>query len=767
MKVLHLISGGDTGGARTHVHLLLRHLNTEHEATLVCFMRGPFSRDAEALGIPTVIIEKPLLGALRELRRLVARTGAELIHCHGSRGNLMGALLKPLVRLPVISTIHSDPRIDYMGRPMARLIYGTLNYLALHRMDFYVGVSDAMRELLISRGYDANRIFVIYNGVDFEEIPPAVPGERERYFAKVGLQADADSVVVGIGARLDPVKDIPTLLRGFALAWRSHPNMRLLIAGEGPERENLDALARELGIADVVCFAGWQTDMPLFYRCIDINTLTSLSETFSYAVTEGARERDVVVSSRVGGLPKLIEPGKNGYLFEPGDWEALGAHLSRLAEDPALRRRLGDALYEKVRREYSAAATAQVQVGIYRRVLEMRKQTRTGVLICGAYGMHNAGDEAVLDAILADMRALDPEMPVTVMSRDPRETRVLHAVHAFHTFNVPAFWRYARRSLLYINGGGSLIQDITSSRSLWYYLYTLAAARKRGCRVMMYGCGIGPVRHGLNRRLAGRVISRNVDAVTLREACSLEVLRELGVDGPEVRVASEPALSLAPAPKPEIDAIYRAEGLERERPYFCICIRRWPAIRQKLPLLAAAADYAFRRYGLYPLLLTVNHQQDDESARRLREEIQAPCVLLRTPMQSGALIGFLGRMRLVMAMRLHPLIFSTSQSVPSVGISYDPKVSAFLDYIGQKNCIDYTDLKSPEQLFPLLDAAMAEDPAALREATARIREVERRNADTARQLLEAEGWKPGTGLAAPWAAERGPDTGGAPPEVEG
>ena len=140
MKVLHLISGGDSGGARTHVHLLLKHLNRDHEATLVCFMDGTFARDAISLGIPTVIIQKNIFSTLWELRALVRKTGAQLIHCHGSRGNLMGVLLRPLVHLPVITTVHSDPRLDYLGRPLARVTYGTLNALALRRMDYYIGV---------------------------------------------------------------------------------------------------------------------------------------------------------------------------------------------------------------------------------------------------------------------------------------------------------------------------------------------------------------------------------------------------------------------------------------------------------------------------------------------------------------------------------------------------------------------------------------------------------------------------------------------------
>ena len=100
---------------------------------------------------------------------------------------------------------------------------------------------------------------------------------------------DADSVVVGIAARLNPVKDVATLIRGFAHAAHQEGNLRLVIAGDGQERGMLENLAKQLGVADKVCFAGWLGDMDLFYQAIDINTLTSVSETFPYALTEGAR----------------------------------------------------------------------------------------------------------------------------------------------------------------------------------------------------------------------------------------------------------------------------------------------------------------------------------------------------------------------------------------------------------------------------------------------------------------------------------------------
>ncbi len=744
MKIIHLISGGDTGGARTHVHLLLKYLNQEHEATLVCFTDGPFARDAAALGIPTVVLEGALPVVLRKLKKMIREGGYEIVHCHGSRGNLIGALLKPSISIPLVSTVHSDPKLDYMGRPAARAIYGTLNQMAQRRIDYRVGVSDSMRDLLISRGFSPNRVFTIYNGVEFpEDDAPPAPIDRQAWFRELGLDAPEDAVVVGIAARLHPVKDYPTLLRAFAAAHADHPLLRLLIAGDGQDRAALEALAEELGVRDAVCFAGWVTDMPRFYRALDINVLTSRSETFPYAITEGAREHKCIVSSRVGGIPALITDGETGLLFEAGDDKTLAAHLSALADDPAERERLGEAIYRKAKAEFSAAATCRRQVEIYRRILRAEERRRSGarygVLICGAYGMRNAGDEAILNAVVSEMRSIDPWMPLTVISRRTDETALRCGVDAIHTFNFRKILQAMRRSELYLNGGGSLLQDVTSSRSLWYYLFTLWSAKRRGCAVMMYGCGVGPISRPRNRRMAGRVVQKCVDAVTLREENSLEELRSLGVTKPEITVASDPALSLPAPAAGETERMLQKLGIDPAGRYFCLSLRRWPGMEEKLDLFAAAADYAWERYGLQTVLLSVNPLQDDRETARLRQRIHAPCIPLREPLDTGAVAGLIGRMEAVLAMRLHVLIFAASRAVPLAAVSYDPKVASFLDYLSQTNYVDYEALQSAEQLYALVDAAATADRAALQSATAHIMEIESRNVETARKLLGDRG----------------------------
>ena len=119
MKVIHLISGGDTGGAKTHVHSLLKGLSEHIQADMICFVDAPFTEEARELGISTrVISHRNPFRTLRELKDVVAREGYDIIHCHGARGNMMGALLGRATGLPVVTTVHSDYRLDDMGRPL-------------------------------------------------------------------------------------------------------------------------------------------------------------------------------------------------------------------------------------------------------------------------------------------------------------------------------------------------------------------------------------------------------------------------------------------------------------------------------------------------------------------------------------------------------------------------------------------------------------------------------------------------------------------------
>ena len=739
MKVIHLISGGDSGGAKTHVLSLLQNLNKTITAQMVCFRDGPFAEEARRMGIPTEIMGGNNIPRLRrQLTDYINEGGYELIHCHGSRANMVGALLRKSTGLPVVTTVHSDYKLDYMGRPLSRLTFGNINAWALRQLDYRIGVSDAMVDLLIERGFAPDRFYAIYNGIDFTPAP--AQGDRLPYLRSLGADVDENSVVVGIAARLNPVKDMSTLIRGFAAGYQKCSRLRLVIAGDGEERQKLETLAKELGVEKQVTFAGWISGgMDRFYSALDINALTSLSETFPYALTEGARFHLATVATAVGGIPYLIDQDVNGYLFQPGDWEALGNHLAVIGNDDELRHQLGEKLFEKASTKYSIQKTVDTQLHIYSEILRRHnrpKANRDGVVICGAYGRGNVGDDAILEAILQEMRSIDPDMPVTVLSKDPPRTRLTYRVQAVNRTAFLSWMKAMRHAKLYINGGGSLIQDVTSRRSLWFYLHNIHAAKKAGCKVQMYGCGIGPVTRETHRSLAAKVLNKSVDVITLREPDSLEELKSMGVTNPEILLTADPALTLNPAEGDKTDSVMLRAGVPSRGKYICFALRQWKGFEEKAHLFGAAARYAYEVYGLTPVFVSIDRHLDPTASRLAAAGLDIPHYFLDDAGSAGTIIGALSRMEVVISMRLHALIFAAGHGIPLAGVVYDPKVSAFLRYIGQNLFSDLPDL-TEETLKHMVDTTVAQTqhPEAQAAAVKQLQALEHKNTEVARRLL--------------------------------
>ena len=708
MKIMHLISGGDVGGAKTHVISLLEELSKRNQVELVCFVEGPFAQEAREKGIPTRVLKKRSLPRMaKKLKRYINNQKFDILHCHGAKANVVSVLMGK-VDCPVLTTIHSDPRLDYMGRPVANFTIGLMNRVALRLRDGWVAVSDAMKERMTGRGYDAGRMEVIYNGVSFPKKIEHKP--RQEYLRSLGLDWDENCVIYGIAARIDPVKDMTTLVKAFAETVKAAPHARLLIAGIGDQEQEIKTLAAELCPAGTVHFAGWVSDMNSFYHALDVNMLTSISETFSYAITEGARMHCATICTPVGGLPKVVIDGETGYLVAVGDHETMARRMIDLAFDQGLRSRLGRAIHEKVKNEFSVESMTIQQEAIYRSFLNRRERFakgRYGAVVCGAYGKGNAGDDAILTSMIRQLRQQDPDLPITVMTRKPRLTGIQTGVSTVHIFNTLAAGRVMKRSKLYISGGGSLIQNATSTRSLWFYLHSIRQAKRAGCKVMMYGCGIGPVFGDRNRDKTGRILEENVDLVTLRDRESLETLRSFGVKSPRVEITADPAL-LMEGDMAAAERYMQSMGLNPQGHYSLFVLRPWDGTQEKLAAISAAADYGWEKYGLTPLFYTLEPDRDAEITRTAASMVKAPCQILEPVRDGAVLCGLMGMMDVVVAMRLHALVFACARQTRVAAISYDPKVSGFMNYLGSDCCVEL-DQVTEADLKSLLDRAMAQD----------------------------------------------------------
>ena len=738
MKILCLTSGGDVGGAKTHILSLFHGLKETDTVLLICFTEGAFAEEARQLKIPTMVIPDTNIRTVkRKVLKCVNEGGYDLIHCHGARANMIGALIRKKIQAPVITTVHSDYKLDYMGRPLGNLVYGTINKIALRVMDYYIGVSDHTTDLLIERGFDPQRIYTIYNGVDFSERTPALT--REEFLQQAGIMADENTVIFGIAARINPVKDMTTLIQGFAKAQKQNPNIRLLIAGCGEEEEKIRALAAQLCDKNTVAFLGWLQDTDSFYQALDVNLLTSVSEAFPYSLPEGARWRCATIATEVGGIPKFIDHNINGYLFAPKDVDTLASDMVELSTNREKLRDFGEKIFQKAKEQFSVAATIAEQKKIYTSVLRRAHRSagkRDGAVICGAYGCGNIGDETLLSTIVSQLRDIDPDVPICCLTRKPLETEKKLHIQAIKTFDVIALFRQLGKSKLFISGGGTLIQDSTSSRSLLYYISTLKLAKMRKNRVMLYGCGIGPVKRERNRKRSQRVLNACADIISVRDPYSQDYLKELGVTAPQIYLTADPAIACKQECKDKVESFLSDEQITASRDYILVAVRGWGNSMNYLHEVAKALNYTYQTYGLTPLLLDMEITHDAAISGYLSTLLTCPHQFVNSATEEWQVAGVVQRSKLVLSMRLHGLIFAAGSGVRFVGIAYDPKVKAFADYLGQGTCLLFQELTA-QRLCDNIDAAI-HSASASEDKVAKLKQLARKNAKLAYQLLSAD-----------------------------
>jgi len=173
IRVMHLISGGDTGGAKTHVINLINGLNDRIPTILVTLMESDFSEDAKALNLPLFILNQKSrldLSVTKPIYQLMEKHKINLIHVHGARANVIATFVKKeYPNIPIVTTIHSDYLLDdYRGGRLFTTLFRMINERALRKMDYYIGVSDNFKDMMIERGFgDREKIFAVYNGIDF------------------------------------------------------------------------------------------------------------------------------------------------------------------------------------------------------------------------------------------------------------------------------------------------------------------------------------------------------------------------------------------------------------------------------------------------------------------------------------------------------------------------------------------------------------------------------------------------------------------------
>ena len=297
------------------------------------------------------------------------------------------------------------------------------------------------------------------------------------------------------------------------------------------------------------------------------------------------------------------------------------------------------------------------------------------IVISGYYGFNNAGDEAMLLAIIQALRKTFDVPDITVISGNPTATSETFGVDAVPRFGIWPIIKALFHSDFLISGGGSLLQDVTSWKSMVYYLTIIIVGVLFRKRVYLYSQGIGPVRYRVIRIILKHVLNY-VDAITVRDKESKGFLQRLGVHR-EIYTTADAVLSLEPSPLSLGKQILEKNGIDSSRQLVGIAIRNWADTSRWMESLKTCMDDLVSKEHCDVVLIPMQFPEDMVAAKAIGNN-HSHIHILQESYSIEELISLMGNMDVVIGMRLHAMIFSALMHVPFLGISYDPKIDNFL-----------------------------------------------------------------------------------------
>jgi glycosyltransferase involved in cell wall biosynthesis len=353
LNILQVITPSKVAGAERTTTSLCEHLKQRgHHVVVICKAGQPLIPLMKSVGLDVRALRiggKLNVAAPLRIAQVARAEQVQVINAQLSSAALWGSIAGRIAGVPTVATVRA------------------LNTKTCYQLaDRVIAVSQAVKSHLVRQGMDADRIDVVYNGIDPHRYHAALPPLE----AKKQLGIPPDTLLCGVTAHLTVKKGHHAFLQAAATVSRSVPGVRFVLLGEGPERARLEALARELGIAEQVWFAGFHHDVLPFYAAMDVVVLPSIAgEGLPRVLLEASCLGKAVVGTAISGVPELVLDGQTGFIVRPGSHEALATRMRELLSNAELRQRFGAAARERVLTHFNVDMMVRQTESIYENVL--------------------------------------------------------------------------------------------------------------------------------------------------------------------------------------------------------------------------------------------------------------------------------------------------------------------------------------------------------------------------------------------------------------
>ena len=683
----------DIGGAETHVVELAKELKRMGFNPIITSNGGVYVKELEEAGIKHYQVplqnKNPLnmIKSVRLLKKIIIDEKIDLVHSHARIPSFILGKLHKLMKFPFVTSAHW----------VFTTRYG-LKYIT-DWGEKTVAVSEDIKTYLMDNyKIPESNIRVTINGIDTDKFSP----DTDVTDIRREFDINEDDTVIVYVSRMDESRSLVAkhLISVAEEIDKFTDNLKIVIVGNGDDFANVSAMTEKVNKnigRKCISLAGARTDINKFAALADLFVGVSRA-----ALEAMAACKPVIIAGNEGYIG-LFEEDKLGVGIdtnfccrgcEQSSPQLLLEDIKKyFGMDSGRKEELAVFGRELIKREYSVARMAQDTVKVYEWALDKNDE----ILVSGYYGFKNSGDDALLAAILAEIKKHKESPEIVVLSANPKETVNRYRVKAINRLNPFSVLRHMKKAGLLISGGGTLIQNSTSTRSMLYYLSIISAAIRNNVKVMLYSNGIGPLRGKQNINLARKVLNKT-DVITLRDPDAMAALKDIGVTEPEIFVTADPVFGICVNKTGEGRKILESFNVPAEAEKILgVSVRRSKDTNAVFEReIAKMCDYASEKYGYYTIFIPMQLNRDEMISNSIMSKMKSKASIIDKRLDVDEMISVIGATDLCIGMRLHSLIYSTINSIPLIGIAYDPKIKSFMDYIGQNHCMDIKDISAEE-----------------------------------------------------------------------
>ena len=686
MKILMVLMGLDIGGAETHVVELSKQLQQIGHEVLVASNGGSYVQEIEQAGIRHIdapLNSRGIVSMIKSfgiLNSVIGQEKPDIVHAHARIPAFLCSIIHRLRRsFKFVTTVHGTYRVGGLMRLLSA--WGQKTAMISEDVKKYT-----------QRNYrllDGN-IFMTSNGVDTDKFSDTV--SEEDIVKEFELYPEATRIAYVSRLSFDVCAPAFMLLDGFLEIARKCPNLECIIVGDGDAYDDLkhraDAINEQVGRLAVV-MTGARTDVNKILACATVCVGVSRAALEAMAVGKPcilAGQEGYIGVFDESKLSEAMDCNFTCRTCRPTTKEELVQDLAQLLDaDPQERERLGQYARRTVIEHYSVIKMAKENIAMYQEAMMHHQYDAT---LLGYYGFKNNGDEALLYSILNSLRQQKPDIRLAVLSYDVKETQKTYHIDVIGRMNIFKIYHTLKHTKLFIVGGGSLLQDISSTKSLLYYLFMIKIAHKAGCKTMLYANGVGPIFKPANRRRTAKILNQ-MDVITLRDEESRIELKNMGVNDTPMVVTADPAFVMTPKEPGSAEEVFQRLNIRPDGEIACIAVREWEEAHSNLARqLADLADYVVEQHGLVPLFIPMQYPYDAAFSRSIIGKMKHKAYFVDSRLDVDATFDVIAHSKVVISARLHTLIFATIMKVPALSIVYDPKLSGFQKYLGQPYFID-------------------------------------------------------------------------------